>query len=436
LLRWRDDAIRFKKYISVHTLLFYEPAHFHAALTLRNENPRVATEVHLYARPGAGRTGFLDLVDAFNARETNPTRWRVRVHQADDPLDRLIEDRNGDIVVLAGRNSEKLAIIARLHASGFNVLADKPWLTSSAALPDLHRVTEASPLAMDIMTERHDVLARLRRRVVSTPQLFGDFARDSERPAIEIASVHHLYKVVNGQPLRRPWWYYDVAIQGDGLVDIQSHLTDQVQWMVMGDEPGEFARDIELHAARRWTTPVSLALYRESTGQAEFPEALHAFISDGVLALPCNAEIDYSIKGVRVRQRAEWGQREPSGSGDLHPCVIRGTRCKLLVRHGPETGYTAELHLEPVAGTDVEAALEDAIAEWQSDLPGLGMRPADKGFKFTIPDALHSTHESHFAMVLENFLDYVDKGHWPVWLTRGIRTRYELLARSRELALA
>lgn len=419
----------------MHTLLFYEPGHFHAALTLRNNNARVAGDVHVYARPGPDRKGFLDLVDAFNARETNPTHWRVHVHEADDPLSHLIEDRRGDIVVLAGRNAEKLAAIARLHAAGFNVLADKPWLTSGAGLADLYRATAGPPLAMDIMTERHAILARLRRRVVSSRQVFGAFAREAERPAIEIASLHHLYKVVNGQPLRRPWWYYDVGIQGDGLVDIQSHLTDQVQWMVLGDAPGDGERDIDLHAARRWTTPVPLALYRESTGQAEFPDALRACISDGVLALPCNAAIDYSLRGVRVRQRTEWDQREPPGSGDLHPCVIRGTRCHLLVRHGPETGYVAQLHVKPVAGIDIEPALRDAITDWQSDFPQLGLERAGEGFELTIPDALRTTHESHFAMVLEHFLDYVDTGRWPAWLTAGIRMRYALLARARELAL-
>jgi predicted dehydrogenase len=419
----------------MQTLLFYEPGHFHAALTLRNENPRVAPDVHLYAHPGPDRMSFLGLVDAFNTRETNPTHWRVHVHETDDPLSRLIEDRNGNVVVLAGRNADKLAAIARLHEAGFNVLADKPWLISSAARSDLRLATAGAPLAMDIMTERHEILARLRRRIVSTAHLFGEFVRDFRYPAIEIASLHHLYKVVNGRPLRRPWWYYDVGIQGDGLVDIQSHLTDQAQWMVLGDEPGDCERDFNLHAARRWATPVSLELYRESTGEAAFPADLREFISDGVLALPCNGEIEYSLKGVRVRQRAEWGQREPPGSGDLHPCVIRGTRCNLVVRHGADTGYVAELHIEPVAGIDIEPALRDAIADWQSAFPGLDLQRADNGFKFGIPDALRTSHESHFAMVLENFLDYVDTGRWPAWLTPGIRTRYELLARSRELAL-
>jgi predicted dehydrogenase len=271
--------------------------------------------------------------------------------------------------------------------------------------------------------------------VVASPGVFGKFVRDCEGPAIEIASLHHLYKVVNGQPLQRPWWYYDADIQGDGLVDIQSHLTDQVQWMVLGDEPGDCDRDVDLHAARRWTTPVPLDLFRASTGQVEFPDALSGHVSDGVLALPCNGEIEYSLKGVRIRQRAEWGQREPPGSTDLHPCVIRGTRCDFLVRHGPETEYVAKLYLEPVAGVGIEAALSDSIADWQKDFPGLALAPTDKGFELVIPDALRSTHESHFAMVLESFLDYLDAGVWPQWLTAGIRMRYELLARSRELAL-
>ena len=235
----------------MHRLLFYEPGHFHAALTLRNATTRVADDVHLYAHPGPDREAFLGLIDDFNSREENPTRWRVHVHEADDLLSRLIDERRGDAVVLAGKNADKLATIARLHEAGFNVLADKPWLTSSAALADLRRATSAAPLAMDIMTERHEIIARLRQRIVSSPQLFGQFIQQSNEPAIEIASLHHLYKVVNGRPLVRPWWYYDVDIQGDGMVDIQSHLTDQVQWMVSGDNPQDFHRHGELLARSR-----------------------------------------------------------------------------------------------------------------------------------------------------------------------------------------
>lgn len=419
----------------MHTLLFYDPGHFHAALTLKRANPRVADDVHLYALPGPDREQFLALIDAFNSRSESPTRWQVHVHESDEPLERLIADRHGNVVVLAGKNDRKLATIARLHEAEFNVLADKPWAVSSAALPSLYQATSGAPLAMDIMTERHDIIARLRRRIVSSPRLFGEFLDDPDEPAIEIASLHHLYKVVNGRPLRRPWWYYDVGVQGDGLVDIQSHLLDQVQWMVSGDEPGDFVHDVKLLAARRWSTPVSLKLYRESTRETEFPEALRGQVRDNVLDLPCNGEIDYRLNAVRVRQRAEWGKREPPGTGDCHPCTIRGSGCRVVVRHGPETKFVAELDIETHAGSDFEPVLREAVADWQGEFPGVGATRSGDAFRLTIPDALRSTHESHFAGVLETFLDYLDAGRWPAWLGPGIRLRYELLTRARELAL-
>jgi hypothetical protein len=43
------------------------------------------------------------LVDTFNSRDVDPTRWRVQVHEVKDALSRLIEERRGDIVVLSSR---------------------------------------------------------------------------------------------------------------------------------------------------------------------------------------------------------------------------------------------------------------------------------------------------------------------------------------------
>ena len=420
----------------MHTLSFYEPGHFHAALTLRNRNPRVADDVHVYASPGPDRQGFLSLVDAFNTRSSEPTRWRVHVHEADDPLEQLIADGHGDVAVLAGRNATKLDAIARLHDAGFHVLADKPWLTTSAALPSLRQATAGAPLAMDIMTERHEVMARLRRRIVTDGELFGEFDTDAGHPAIEIATVHHLYKVVNGRPLRRPAWYYDIDVQGDGMVDVQSHLMDQVQWMVLGEDPGDSRHDVEVKSARRWTTPVPLDLYRESTGEAEFPEALDRHVDDGVLELPCNGEIELEVRGVGARMRAEWGQREPPGSGDRHPSTVRGTLCDVIVRHDADTGPAAQLDIVPKPGADIEAPLAEAVAGWQEEFPGVGFEPRDGAYRLSVPAALRTGHESHFAMVLEDFLDYLDAGQWPTWLVPGIRMRYETLARAREAALS
>ena len=417
----------------MHTLLFLEPGHFHAALTLRVRNPRVDRNVHLYATPGPERDAFTALVHSFNSRGDDPTDWNLAIHESADPERALVEERRGAAVVLAGRNQPKLGTIARLHAAGFHVLADKPWLTGGAALSDLDQATGGWPLAMDIMTFRHDTVALLTHRIAASPDLFGELDPSSDEPAIDVRSVHHLLKVVNGVPLRRPAWYYDTRVQGDGLVDIQSHMTDQAQWLVGDDTGFDYQRDFELDGAKRWNTPVPLDLFRASTGLDHFPDALREEVADGVLALACNGEIRYRLRGVTVRQRAEWGQREPEGGGDAHGTTLRGTDATVVARRGPETGFRAELHVAPrVARPHFDARLDEALSAWRRELPGLSRRTSSLGQEIVIPDALHTPHEAHFAMVLDRFLDHVESAAWPAALAARIRSRYTLLARAHE----
>ena len=313
------------------------------------------------------------------------------MHESDDPERTLVTERRGAIVVLAGRNRPKLGTIARLHAAGFHVLADKPWLTDRAALPDLERASAGWPLAMDIMTFRHEVVAGLTGRVAALPELFGDFDTSADEPAIDVRSVHHLLKVVNGAPLRRPAWYYDTRVQGDGLVDIQSHMTDQTQWLAGDGTELDYRRDFELTGAERWATPVPLDLFRTSTGLEDFPEPLRERVEAGVLALACNGEIRYRLRGIPVRQRAEWGQREPDGGGDAHGATVRGTDATIVARRGPETGFRAELHVAPrEPGPRFDARLDEALSAWGRDLPGLARRPSPVGQEIVIPDVHHT----------------------------------------------
>src|SRR5207253_9689699 len=104
-------------------------------------------------------------------------------------------------------------------------------------------------------TGRHDVAAGLVKRLVGVPALFGAFRDDG--PAIEQESVHHLEKLVDGAPLRRPWWFFDVRVQGSGPVDIPTHVVDQAQWLVGGD-----ASAPALLSARAWSTRVPAEAFR------------------------------------------------------------------------------------------------------------------------------------------------------------------------------
>src|SRR2546429_6949186 len=152
----------------MHSLLFLDPGHFHAALTLRVPQARAADEIFVYAREGAELRDFLALVERFNHRSPNPTRWRPIVTTADDPLGRLVEERRGDVVILAGRNGGKARTIRRLHESGFHVLADKPWLVEPGDPAHLRARLHGWPPAAGSMTGRHDGAAGLVNRVAAT----------------------------------------------------------------------------------------------------------------------------------------------------------------------------------------------------------------------------------------------------------------------------
>src|SRR5262249_21128719 len=141
---------------------------------------------------------------------------------------------------------------------------------------------------------RHDVAAGLVKRLVDVPAVFGAFRR--EAPALEQESVHHLEKLVDGAPLRRPWWYFDVRVQGSGPVDIPTHVVDQAQWLRDADAVAPM-----LVSARAWSTRVPADAFRRITGEAAFPPALEAFVDGEALAYRCNAELVYLIGNVTAR---------------------------------------------------------------------------------------------------------------------------------------
>jgi len=414
-----------------HTLIFLEPGHFHAALLLRERHPDVRDEIFVYAPEGPELADFLALVESFNRRPDRPTSWRPAVHASSDPLDRLLAERPGDAVVLAGRNDRKISVMRRLHDAGLPVLADKPWLAGPDGLDDVRHVLSGPPLAMEIMTGRHEITATLLERLVRETDVFGRF-RDGEQgeAAISLASVHHLAKVVNGAPLRRPPWYFDVRVQGDGLADIPTHLVDRAQRLVAAAGAGDPAA-IELVSARRWPTQVPRELFGRITGASEFPPELGKVVDGDSLAYLANGELRARIGGVAVELTTHWDLVEPSGGGDAHAIVLRGTRAHVRIEQSAATGFQRRLVVEPKADPPaVAAALDRAVASWQPDLPGLAVAPAAGGLELRIPETVRAGHESHFALVLREFLAHVKRGHWPAELTRHTLAKYTLLTQA------
>ena len=93
--------------------------------------------------------------------------------------------------------------------------------------------------------------------------------------------------------------------------------------------------------------------------------------------------------------------------------------------------------MRPRPGTREKALSRDLntlVGECRNEFPGVTTTPSDLGIELQISDPIRTGHESHFAMVLETFLDYLDAGRWPVSLNAATRTRYTLLANSQALA--
>ncbi|HUF91380.1 MAG TPA: putative oxidoreductase C-terminal domain-containing protein [Candidatus Limnocylindria bacterium] len=416
-----------------HTLLFLEPGHFHAALTLRERHPLAADEVVVYVREGPDgareATEFGDLIEAFNRRPQRPTRWRAVVRAHPEPLARLLDERAGDIVILAGRNDRKMALVRRLHDAGLHVLADKPWITSATALPDVRHVLSGGARVMEMMTGRHAAAARIAERLIREPQIFGTFDTGGDEPPIRLTSVHHLEKSVNGAPLRRPPWFFDVRVQGDGLADIPTHLVDQAQRFLAGHGVAT-DREAELLAARRWSTPVPRALFARVTGMADFPPDLRGHVEGDMLAYAGNAELSFRLRGVRVHLATRWDLTESPGGGDASSAAVAATAARVRLEQGPQTGFRQRLVVQPCGHEPhVVAALQKAMTAWQPDYPGLAAVAAPDGFEIEIPAG--PGHEGQFALVLDEFLRSIDgAAPWPDERAADTLAKYGLLARA------
>lgn len=422
----------------MHTLLILNPGHFHAALVLRERHPSLSDDIHVYSEPGSDLARFLEIAESFNKRKANPTCWRINIHQGKDCLEKLIVEKRGDIAVLAGRNDTKMENIDTLSRAGLAILADKPWVTTDAALPFL-RTTMAPdrPLAADIMTERYEIATLLQKEFLAEKNIFGRIRIEEDGgPSVFKECVHHLYKIVNKKPLVRPVWYFDIDIQGEGIVDTTIHLADMTQWMLYPGSPIDYENDIELVEARRWATGVPLDKFVKITGAGKFSQSIQKYVADDTLNYFCNGELIYRLKGVPVHLREIWYLDEPAGGGDTHRSLIKGTLSDLMIRQLPEHGFQTELLIVPrEEKSQVEKAVQKCLSSWSARYPGVSATREKNALLIKIPDGLRTTHEQHFCQVRDAFLEHLDKGTEPAEHRACMVAKYTLLAEARKKAL-
>ncbi len=425
-----------RKPVDKVSLITVDPGHFHAALVQNRSYAGVSPDVHVYAPKGKDLQNHLKLIEAFNTRAKDPTKWNEIVYTGDDFLQKMIAEKNGNLVILAGKNNRKPDYYLAAIKNGFNVLSDKPMITCDK---DYTKLVEAAKAAdakglyfADIMTERFEITTILQRALVAWKDLYGEQEKGTvDNPAVTKESVHHFCKLVNGKPLQRPGWYYDTKQQGEAIVDVTTHLTDLVQWETFPNEVLKTS-DVKMLKARVWPTAISAADYKTSTGLDTWPEFLKGDVDkNNVLQCKANGEFVYALKGVHAKVSVLWNFMPPKGTGDTHYSLMRGTKSEIIIRQGKEEGFKPRVYVKAREGQDkaaLEKALAAALAEFNKTYPGVSFKATAEGWELVVPQKYEIGHEAHFSQVMNMFLGWMKEGKQPADYLPNMLVKYYTLA--------
>ena len=422
-------------------LYVIDPGHFHAALVQKNMLDGVSDTVRVYASAGKELDQYLMTMKSFSERKDDPVSWVQEVHSGEGYLEALPEEGNGNVVVLSGNNKDKSEYISLAVDKGYNVLTDKPM---SISVSDFDRIVDAYEIAekesliiYDLMTERYDILNQITRMLLSDIGLFG--APDgSVAPAVWMKSVHHFYKMVAGEPVVRPEWYYDVHQQGEGIADVTTHLIDLVFWQCFPEQPVRYEEDIVMTSSEHWPTLISKEMYAMSTGAEEYPEYLMPCVRDGILEVMSNGRLSFCVKGISVSMEVRWDFTPEEGKGDTFEALYRGTKALISVVQDTSTGFVKQLYVCPASGyeDDFMPRLQSAMDRISDIYPFVSARPLDDGrYLVCVPVEERLGHEEHFNKVAQTFLRYVrGEARMPEWETANTLSKYYVTSQAVMLA--
>lgn len=426
-------------------LLTLDPGHFHAALVQMYMYDQVSPTVYVYAPEGDDVKMHLEKIERYNTRAERPTSWDEQLYVGDDFLEKMLLEDKGNVVVLAGNNGKKTGYVKASVDAGINVLADKPMAIDGNSFKMLEQTLDEAAakgvMVYDIMTERSEINNELQRVLVAMPELFGELEKGTpEEPAITKESVHHFFKYVSGEPLRRPEWYFDVKQQGEGIVDVTTHLVDLVQCTVKPEQEIDYKNDIKFTSARRWATKIPRDKYRLVTGKDNYPSFLQKDVVDDTLHVYSNGEMNYQLAGVNCRVSVVWNFMAAvgtEGTGDTHYSVVKGTKANVEIRQGAEQGYKPMLYVVNKGDDAVafENTLRSALKSIDKQYPNLDLRQvADNQWQVVIPQSIAKTHEMRFSSVMKVYLGYLAQGEIPAWERSHMKAKYYTTTKAYELA--
>jgi predicted dehydrogenase len=438
-----SDANRKVESNSEFRFITLDPGHFHAALVQKTRIAGVDSVVHVYAPEGSDVQDHLNRIRGFNSRAELPTDWVEEMYTGPDYMEKMIADKAGNIVIISGNNARKTEYIKSAVQAGLHVLADKPMAINPENFEALKQAFDIAKvnnvLLYDIMTERYEISTMLQKELSMVPEVFGELLPGTtEDPAVTKESVHHFYKQVSGAALKRPAWFFDITQQGEGIVDVTTHLVDLIQWECFPEQIIDYENEIEIVEAKRWATELTPDMFSQVTQLTAYPEYLRKdIIKDSILNVYSNGSIDYRIKGIHARVSVIWNYQAPEGGQDTHYSIMRGTKASLVIRQGKDESYQPSLFVQntsEISNTDFEALLRLTVESLQDKYAGIGVEQMGAEWKISIPDSYKVGHEAHFTQVAEKYLNYLREGVLPPWEGPNMLSKYFTTTKAYELS--
>ena len=424
-------------------LITINPGHFHAALVQKEMYRGIDAVVNVYAPDGAELQAHLDLIKQYNERKEKPANWEEKVYTGNDFLNRMLAEKKGNVVVIAGNNRRKTEYIKKSIDAGFNVLGDKPMAINYSDFNSLRQsFAEASKkhlLLYDIMTERSEITNILQKEFAHIPEVFGELKKGTANdPSVVLESVHFFYKNVSGKTLVRPDWFFDPLQQGDAITDVGTHLIDLVQWECFPDQIINYKKDIKILSSKTWTTPLTLSQFTIITKKDAFPDFLRKYVKDdSILQTQADGEINYMLKNIHAKVTARWEYKAPEGSGDTHYSILKGTKAALEIKQGKEEGFQPTLYIIPVEKQENQfvSALKKAVEKLDMAYPGISIEKNGEGWKVVIPQKYKVGHEAHFGQVMTRYLQYLKEKKLPDWEVPDMLAKYYTSTKALQVAV-
>ena len=329
-------------------LIVLDPAHPHGAQIQHALKPAFREDVYVYA-PFRNdlAASYSNLINRFNKSDTSGRPWRLHTHVGDDYLERMLQDRKGEMVLIASNNQQKADYILKTAEAGLDVIADKPMALTSADFSKLQAAFAAAERQkrfisdLPAMSMRNQVTCILQKELAAVGEIFGALEKGSpDHPAVVQENLHYYYKRI-----QRPTWFFDVKQQGNGVRDVTTHLADLVLWTCFPDQQSDYEKDIRVVSAKLWPTMITPAQFKKATRADTYPGFLTPYLKDSVLMFLRFLQLVGHILHTFDRAPAEGGSsvckidpmvRSQSGHSWLDPACFSRLGVSVAV---PENEY-------------------------------------------------------------------------------------------------